>query len=191
MHLHRLGSRGCRVGLGADDRGFQVRASLVRLCRVGTPRPNHHEREVVDMEHVEKLAVDAPTEEVWALIGDVRAWPRWLGDISDVHLEDGELSEGSEVTYHYRDRPTTATISTYVEGRTIAISTREKRYAFAESLTVHPSGDGSEVLFRMRVDPTAAWMRVLAAVVTPIKGLLMGPSMRKELRGLERALNDG
>ena len=142
------------------------------------------------MEHVEKLAVDAPPEEVWALIGDVRAWPRWLSDVSDVHVDGTQLSEGSEVTYRYRDRPTTATISNYVEGRTIGISTREKRYDFAESLTVHPSEDGSEVLFRMQVDPTAKWMRALAAAVTPIKGLLMGPSMRKELHALERALDD-
>ncbi len=36
------------------------------------------------MQQTESITIDRPPVEVWALVGDVRNWTKWLKDISDV-----------------------------------------------------------------------------------------------------------
>ena len=47
-------------------------------------------------QQTESVIIDRPPAEVWALVGDVRNWTKWLKDISDVELVSGELETGAD-----------------------------------------------------------------------------------------------
>jgi hypothetical protein len=121
-------------------------------------------------------------------IGDIRWWPKWIEDITDVEVPSGEMAEGTRLSYKFRGRPAYPTITAYEQGSTIGISSSEDRYEFAEAITLHADGDQTAIDFTMEIEPKVWWMKALAAVVGPFKGTLMGRSMRREMEMLKSAV---
>lgn len=140
------------------------------------------------LQHTETMSIDRPAEEVWAFVGDVRWWPKWTADISDVEVSADELSAGTQLSYKFRGRPTHPTIASYQQGREIGISASEDRYEFAESITLHPGGDETEVSFTMSFEPTVWWMKGIAAALGPLQGHSAGTLNEKEMRSLKAAV---
>jgi uncharacterized membrane protein len=143
------------------------------------------------VEQTESILIDRPAGDVWPLVGDVRGWNQWLTGISDVELVSDELAPGSEFSYQYRHKPVRATVDQYEEGRLIGISTSEKRYDFAESITLDPRGDQTEVTFTMGFEPTVWWASALSVLLIPVKGLMLGRPLRQELQDLKVAVEGG
>lgn len=143
------------------------------------------------MEQTESITINRPASEIWPLVGDVRAWPKWIKDISDVEADTDELSTGSELVYKYRGRPARATVERYEEGRVIEIGATEKSWNFEESITLTPQGDQTEVTFVMGFDPTAGWAKAAAAVLSPFKGPLLANPLKRELEALKQAVEGG
>lgn len=140
------------------------------------------------MQQTESITIDRPPAEVWALVGDVRNWTKWLKDISDVELVSGELATGAEFSYKFRGRDVNATVDRYEEGRVIGIGAQEKKYDFAESLAVEPTDGGTRVTFTMGFDPTVWWVSALSILLVPFKGMMLGKPLRKELEELRIAV---
>jgi carbon monoxide dehydrogenase subunit G len=142
------------------------------------------------VESTESITIDRPAGEVWPLVGDVRAWPKWIKGISDVEIGSEALATGSELEYKFRGRPAHATVDQYEEGRSIGIGAEEKSWNFAETITLTPQGDQTEVTFAMRFEPTAAWASVTSTLLSPFKGPLLANPMKKELLELKRVVEE-
>lgn len=139
------------------------------------------------MQRSESTVINRPSEDLWALVGDVRRWPKWLRGVSDVRLLSEEVAVGSEFAYKWRDRDVSATVSAYKRGQTIGISSSEKNYDFQESITLEPLGDQTKVELTMGFEPTVWWATALSVLVVPFKGPLLGRPLRKELESLRTA----
>ncbi len=142
------------------------------------------------MEQTESILIDRASGDVWPLVGDVREWDQWLTGISDVELVSDELAPGAEFSYQYRNKPVRATVDRYEEGRLIGISTSEKTYDFAESITLDPRGGQTEVTFTMGFEPTVWWVSALSVLLIPVKGLMLGRPLRQELADLKRVAEE-
>jgi len=142
------------------------------------------------MEQTESILIDRNANDVWPLVGDVRGWNQWLTGISDVELVSDELAPGAEFSYQFRNKPVRATVDHYEEGRLIGISTSEKTYDFAESITLDPRGDQTEVTFTVGFEPTVWWVSALSVLLIPIKGLMLGRPLRQELADLKRVAEE-
>lgn len=142
------------------------------------------------MEHAESIVVHRPATEVWALTGHPESWQRWIRDIEDVRV-DGELSEGTVVSYRWRGRDVTATVRPYEPGVRMGIQSSEKNYDFHESIALRDVGGRTEVTFTMGFTPTAWWMKAAAVLLSPFKGLVLGRSLNQELRALRDAAEGG
>ena len=140
------------------------------------------------MQHTETITIGRPSEDVWAYVGDVRSWPKWLEDVSDVDVQSGEMAEGTQLSYKFRGRETHPTITAYEQGQMLGIAASERGYEFAESIRLHSDGDQTEVSFTMGFEPTVWWMKGLAAALSPFKRTVLGRSMRKEMRSLKTAV---
>ncbi len=137
------------------------------------------------MEQSARIHIDRPTSDVWDLVGDVRAWPTWLKDVENVTYE-GELGVGTTVSYKWRGNDVSATVSAYEVGRRIGIESEEKSYDFHESISLHSTGRTTEVTFVMGFDPTGWWASSLAVLLFPVKGVLLGRPLKRELRTLKK-----
>ncbi len=140
------------------------------------------------MQQTESVTIDRPPAEVWALVGDVRTWTKWLEDISDVQLVSGELATGAEFSYKFRGRDVHATVDRYEAGRVIGIASSEKSYDFAESIRVEPADGQTRVTFTMGFDPTVWWASALSILLVPFKGMMLGKPLRNELEALRTAV---
>ncbi len=140
------------------------------------------------MQHTETITINRPPQEVWSFVGDVRSWPKWLEDVTDVEVPSSEMTEGTQLSYKFRGRETHPTITAYEQGQMLGIAASEKGYEFAESIALHPDGDQTEVSFTMGFEPTVWWMKGLAAALAPFKSTVLGRSMRKEMRSLKTAV---
>ena len=143
------------------------------------------------MRHSESSVITSSPENVWALVGDVRSWPKWLHGVSAVELVSAELAVGSEFAYKWRGRDVRATVNEYEMGRTIGIFSAEKNYDFQESITLEPLGDRTRVVFTMGFDPTVWWARTLSVLMVPFKGRFLGRPLRTELESLRTAAETG
>lgn len=140
------------------------------------------------MQHTETITIDRPAEEVWDYIGDVDSWPKWIDDMTDVEVPEGGMAIGSQVTYKYRGTPTHPTIAAYEAGRTIGIQSSEDRYEFAETITLSPKGEQTEVSFTMGFQPTVWWMKLMAVALAPFRSTVLGRGMRKSMQSLKKAV---
>ena len=140
------------------------------------------------MQHTETTTIDRSAEEVWAFVGDVQSWPNWLDDVTDVEVPSGGLAEDTQISYKFRGRPTHPTITAYDEERELGISSSERGYEFAESITLQPGEDQTDVTFTMGFEPAVWWTKALAVLITPFRSTMLGRPLRKELRALKTAV---
>ena len=132
--------------------------------------------------------IDKPVEAVWSYLGDPAKWPMWAEDIAEVRTDAADkLGVGSVMEYEWRGNRMKADITHYESERIIAIHIPEKRYELFESFALRPADSGTEVTMRMEFQPTGFWMNALAVILSPLKGLLLGRSIKGTLAQLDRA----
>ncbi len=144
----------------------------------------------MNMEQTERIHIDRPSKDVWDLVGDVRAWPTWLKDVENVTYE-GELGLGTAVSCKWRGKDVSTVIASFEDGKKIAIESEEKSYDFHESISLHSLGNSTEVTLVMGFNPTVWWASSLAMLLFPVKSLLLGRPLKKELRNLKQAAESG
>ena len=141
------------------------------------------------MEHTESVVIDHPVSAVWALVGDVNSWSRWLPDVTYFSpLAEGETKVGAVLEYKFRGRAVRAKITGLEPERLIAIHSSEKSYEFDERISLEPEGDGTRVSVTMGFEPTALWARAMAVLIVPFKGIILGRPLKKELAALSAAV---
>ena len=141
------------------------------------------------MEHSASIVIDRPASVVWDLAGHPQAWQEWNDELADVRVDgDGALQRGSVVHYRWRGREVTADVTDYEEGRRLAIHSSQGSYEFRESFQLEPAGDRTTVTKTMGFTPTAWWARALAVLLIPLKPLVLGRPLKRELRTLRDAV---
>jgi uncharacterized protein YndB with AHSA1/START domain len=138
------------------------------------------------VEHTESTRIAKPAEAVWALVGEPAAWPRWAGDLNDVRVH-GELGAGTRVTYTYRRRRVAVTLTRYEPGRLVEIAGSETSYDMRESIGLEAAAEQmTTVSITIGFEPKATWARLVAPLVVPFKGVVLGRSLRRSLHELRR-----
>jgi uncharacterized protein YndB with AHSA1/START domain len=135
------------------------------------------------MVHTESIRIARPAEVVWTLVGDPAAWPRWAGDLDDVRVH-GELAVGTTITYRYRGRGVAVTLTRYQPTTLVEIAGSEKSYELRESIALNAGDGATTVSITMGFEPTATWTRLVAPLFVPLKGVVLGRSLRRSLHAL-------
>ena len=136
-------------------------------------------------EHLYEQTIDvaAAPENVWSVMADVEAWPRWTASMTSVQLKTaGPLRLGSVAKVRQpRLAPTTFIVSEYDEGRSFAWSTGNRWLATVGDHRVEAAGQGSRVTLTLRQEGP------LAGLVGAIYKGLIARYIRMEAEGLKRA----
>ena len=141
------------------------------------------------MQHSETMVINRSEAEVWALVGDPQTWETWIPGVTDVRIEDGSApAVGIGLSYTWRGKRQDTTIAVFETQRAIGVATSEKNYEFSETIVVRETLGGTGVTATMGFEPTVWWATFLAIFMLPIKGLLLGRPLRKELEALRAAL---
>jgi uncharacterized protein YndB with AHSA1/START domain len=135
--------------------------------------------------HEESIRIARPAEVVWTLVGDPTAWPRWTGELDDVRAH-GELAVGTTITYRYRGRSVTVTLTRYERATVVEIAAAEKSYELRESIALEADETATTVSITMGFEPTATWARLVAPLFVPLKGVVLGRSIQRSLRALKQ-----
>lgn len=135
------------------------------------------------MQHTETITINRPQSEVWPLVGDPAAWPKWDQAIEDV-VVDGPVREGAKLSYKWRGRTVNATVSRYIRPQTLAIRSDDKGYEFDELISLRGLGNMTMVSITMGFKPAAWWGSTLAVLSWPAKKVTLGRPLRKELNAL-------
>lgn len=141
------------------------------------------------MKHAESIIINRQKAAVWALVGDPRSWGDWLPGMTDVRLEgEGAPSVGAALSYGWRGKRQDTTVAAFEVERVIGVASSEKNYEFSETIALRETFGGTAVTLTMGFEPTVWWASFLAILTLPIKGLLFGRPLRKELQALRTAL---
>ena len=123
-------------------------------------------------------------------LGDPAKWPEWAEDITEVRTgPQDQLGVGSVFEYKWRGNDAKVDITHYESGRIIGIHNSQQRYEFFESFALRPVAAGTEVTMTMGFQPTGPLLGSLAVVLSPLKGLLLGRSLKGTLASLDRAVS--
>ena len=141
------------------------------------------------MQHAESIIISRPQAAVWALVGNPQSWGDWVPGVTDVRLEGGGApSVGAALSYTWRERRRDTTVTAFEDEGVIGIAGSEKNYEFSETIRVREAFRGTAVTITMGFKPTVWWASFLAIFMLPIKGLLLGRPLRKELQALRAAV---
>ena len=141
------------------------------------------------MQHAESIIISRPQAAVWALVGNPQSWGDWVPDVTDVRLEGGGApSVGAALSYTWRGRRRDTKVTAFEAERVISITGSEKNYEFSETMAIRETFGGTGVTMTMGFKPTVWWASFLAIFMLPLKGLLLGRPMRKELQALRAAV---
>ena len=141
------------------------------------------------MQHAETIIIKRPGAEVWALVGDPLTWERWIPGVTDVRLEGGGTpSEGASLSYTRRGKRQEPTVAAFEAELVIGIRGSEKNYEFSQTMSLGETFGGTRATLTMEIAPTAWWVSILAILMLPVKGLMIGRPLRKTLEGLRAAL---
>ena len=80
------------------------------------------------------------------------------------------------------------TIAAFETDRVIEVASSEKNYEFTETIRLSDTFGGTQVTITKGFAPTVWWASVLAILVLPVKGLILGRPLLKELQALKGAL---
>lgn len=138
------------------------------------------------IQHSESVRIAASSQEVWGLVGDPTRWDQWAGEVGDVRVH-GELAVGCAITYTYRGRPVEVTLSAYEDERLLEIRATEKSYVMREAIALDDEDGSTCATITMGFRPTAWWGKLVAPLLVPFRGLVLGRGMRGSLRALRRA----
>ncbi len=99
------------------------------------------------MRYLAEVTIDAPAEEVWRVLADVRRWPDWTPTMRRVELlGDGPLGVGSRARVEQpRLRPAIWTVSDYQPGRSFGWTTKSPGLRALGDHVVLPGPDGTRV----------------------------------------------
>ena len=140
------------------------------------------------MQHSETTVIDRPSSVVWELVGDPHGWPAWADGIQDVTVSDeGPLGVGSEFSYTYRGKQVAARVAHLVDGSAFGFATSQGWYEFSESIALEARDGRTAATFTMGFEPTTWWGRALATIITPLRSVVLGRSLRQGLRSLKEA----
>ncbi len=116
------------------------------------------------------IRIEAPPEEIWAVLVDVEAWPTWASQFERIdRLDAGPIAFGSRVLVKPKKMPArTWKITNYEEGRSFTWGSPLSpgvRVIGGHSLT--PAGDGTTAEF---------WLEAHGPI-----GTLLGPILRRSI----------
>ena len=141
------------------------------------------------MQHSESIIINRPGPEVWALVGDPQSWETWIPDVTEVRIEGGGApSVGTGLSYARRGKRRDTTIAAFETDRVIEVASSEKNYEFTETIRLSDTFGGTQVTITKGFAPTVWWASVLAILVLPVKGLILGRPLMEELQALKAAL---
>ncbi len=141
------------------------------------------------MEVSAATVINKPIDDVWALVGDPAKWPSWLDGVTDVPVAEGAITVGTVLEFRWKGRAVRSEITQYEAGRVIAFAQSQASYDFREAFTVEAVDGGTRVSVTMGFEPTVLWMKIVAALATPLKGPLMSGPLKKALGALELAVS--
>jgi len=109
------------------------------------------------------IVAAARPEDVWSVLVDVEAWPRWTASMSQVELTTpGPLRLGSVAKVRQpRLAPATFTVTEYDAGKSFAWSTGNRWLRTTGDHRIEPAEDGSRITLTLRQEgPLAGLVRV-------------------------------
>ncbi len=141
------------------------------------------------MQHSESIVIKRPEADVWTLVGNPQSWETWIPGVTEVRIEgSGAPSVGTGLSYAWRGKRRDMTVTAFETDRVIGVVSSEKNYEFSETIALRETFGGTAVTLTMGFEPTVWWASFLAILTLPIKGLLFGRPLRKELQALRTAL---
>ena len=141
------------------------------------------------MQHAESIVIKRPEAEVWALVGNPQSWETWIPDVTEVRIEGGGApSVGTALSYTWRGKRQDTTVAAFETERVMGVASSQKNYEFSETIALRETFGGTEVTITVGFEPTVWWASFLAIFMPPIKGLMLGRPLRKELQALRVAV---
>ena len=115
------------------------------------------------MEHSLTFPVDAPADDVWAVLSDVARWPEWTASMKTVErLDDGELRVGSSARVKQPALPRVLwTVTDVVPGRSFVWEARSSGVHTKGIHRIEPDGDGSRVTLAIDQRGPMSWLVTL------------------------------
>ena len=95
---------------------------------------------------------------------------------------------GPCLSYARRGKRRDTTIAAFETDRVIEVASSEKNYEFTETIRLSDTFGGTQVTITKGFAPTVWWASVLAILVLPVKGLILGRPLMEELQALKAAL---
>lgn len=143
------------------------------------------------MRVVESIHVEAPPQDVWAVVSDLRTHPEWRPALVELRqVSDGPLAVGSRVREVLRWRGRTIELADVVTAleppHRLGIRGGWKAADFELDLLLEPSGGGTQVTMDWPLHPKSLLMKLVA----PFLAGAMRRSTREELEHL-KALVEG
>ena len=132
------------------------------------------------MEHSLTFPVEAPPDDVWAVLSDVERWPEWTASMRTVErLDQGELQVGSSARIKQPALPRIVwTVTEVVPGRSFTWEAHSGGVHTTAFHTIEPDGDGSCVTLGIDQRGPMSWL------VTLLYGRRTKRSVAMEAEGL-------
>jgi uncharacterized membrane protein len=130
------------------------------------------------------IDIDAPPQQVFAVLCDVERWPQWTPTMSSVQrLDQGAFAVGSSVRVHQpKLRATVWKVTEIQPQRNFTWVTRSPGLRMQAGHLVEPSGSGSG----SRVSLTFEISGILAGLVARMYGALIEEYVRTESQKLKQ-----
>lgn len=115
------------------------------------------------MKHSLTFPVDAPADDVWAVLSDVERWPEWTPSMRVVErLDDGEFRVGSSARIKQPALPRVVwTVTEVVPGRSFTWEARSGGVHTKGVHTVEADGDASRVTLGIDQRGPMSWLVTL------------------------------
>ncbi|OAA29546.1 Polyketide cyclase / dehydrase and lipid transport [Frankia sp. EI5c] len=118
------------------------------------------------------VTIDAPADEVWAVMRDVRRWPAWTPTMTAVDTADDELRDGSVARIRQPRLPVAEwTVTDLVAGEGFSWISRATGMTTVADHRISPAPAGNQVTVRLSLRQSGP--------LAPVVGLLMGRLVRR------------
>lgn len=138
------------------------------------------------MKIIERIVVDRPPEEVWAVVSDLSTHLDWRPALVEFRqVSDGPLGVGSRIRevlrWRGRELVLDDVVTAFEPTRHFGLSGGWKAAEFDLDLLLEPEGDGTLVTFEWPLRPKSVLMRL----ATPLLGGAMRRATAEEARLLK------
>lgn len=145
------------------------------------------------MKGTASIVIEAPQEEVWVYIADVRNMPGWVRGVSDPRLTPyGPFLEGStfSMTYAYGRRSHTiqCVVSGFDPPERFSFRSVEAPFPFASTVELEPTDSGIKVRATIDAGADSRLTSLTFALFWPLVRFMMKRQIGKQVKTLKRIL---